>query len=246
MHLCASSPKIKKLDSLKAEKASSFMVGSDYYDKKFELSCNLYYTTIKDKIYFTDEGAPSGYDFVWTNAEEEAKVFSLELGGHYKIFDNLLFKSDLNLVRAKYDETTEVGEKNGENIRRTPQYTLGLGLEFMKNGWDIIFDGEIVGPMYIDLAWEEAGIDPSAIDEKVVQKTSTFSIWNIKVSKKLKKNTILFAGIKNLFDEVQENRSHKYDSVNGYEKIKAAAADAAFMYKPITGREMYCGMEIEF
>ena len=229
LHLCSGSPRVWKSSDLKGEKSVSFNLSADYYGKNYQLSANIFRTSLRDKIEFApaDENVKKlGYTYQWENVDD-AYVQGLELGAKVNLFRH--FKAGVNWTfnhgefkheRADWKDTPYA--KDSKHISRFPAMTGDLNLEYKPGTWVFSVTGSLQGKMYIDYMAENAS------DAKIKQ-TNTFMLFNCRVAKQLGKVFTVYAGGKNIFSYIQDEKH---------------TDDAAFMYAPVYGATWYAGASI--
>lgn len=241
LHLCSGSPRVNKPADLKPEKSISFNFGADYSTSRFNINLNLFRTNLKNKIGFADASEASaqlGYTYEWENI---GKAYSqgIESGTKVALLSILSFDLNFAYTDAQYENPREDwvdhpihGNKYAEDskyISRVPQITGGIQLDFAPGMWDMVMDADYTGRMYIDYCKDEEVTDP----ESYIKHTDSFWVFNVRLARDFRLQSItlsLFAGSKNIFDYVQEERHPD---------------DAAFMYAPFTGRTIYGGLKIK-
>lgn len=234
LHLCSGSPRVWKSSDLEPETSLSYNLSADYYGKSIRLSTNLFRTDLKDKIGFTDadaDVAALGYDYQWKNIDD-AFVQGIELSVMANIAKHFDMGLDVTLNQGEYNNVREdwVGTKYesvSKYISRFPTTTGNLKIEYTPETWTFTLTGNYQGTMYIDYYNEE--IDPLVGDQSKIKKTDPFMLCNARVSKKLAPFK-LYAGVNNIFNYVQDEKH---------------LDDAAFMYAPVYGTMVYCGISIE-
>jgi outer membrane receptor for ferrienterochelin and colicins len=227
LHLCSGSPRVWKSSDLKPETSVSYNFSADYYGARVRISVNLFHTRLKDKIGFIDaepKVAALGYDYQWKNIDN-AFVQGLELSVVTNLAKRLEMGVDFTLNRGKYDNAREdwLGtsyEHNSKYIPRFPATTGNVRVEYTPGTWTFTLNGNYQGTMYIDYYSEEP-------DLSKIKKTNPFSLFNARVSKRLNRSKIIYAGANNIFNYTQDERH---------------LDDAAFMYAPVFGTMIYAGM----
>jgi len=241
LHLCSGSPRINKPADLKPEKSMSFNFGADYSTTKYNISLNLFRTNLQDKIGFADASEASaqlGYTYEWENI---GKAYTQGVETGIKVAPLSILSFDLNVAytdaqyenpRGDWTNHPVHGNKYAEDskyISRVPGITGGIELDFSPGMWDMVMDADYTGRMYIDYCKDDEVTD----HESYIKHTDPFWIFNARLARdfRLQNTTLsLFAGAKNIFDYVQEERHPD---------------DAAFMYAPFTGRTIYGGLKIK-
>ena len=237
LHLCSGSPRVYKGGDLKPEKSVSLNVGADYHTERFALSANIFRTNLKDKIGFVDaseDAAGLGYTYEWQNIGD-AYTQGIELGLRMPFGENLTCNLNLAYTDAQYKDEREDWVNahpeyadDSKYISRTPEMTGGIKLYYRPVNWELGLDCVYTGSMYIDYCEEEDVEEEGSY----IKHTDPFWVVGVKLSKKFPGRGITtFAGVKNLFDYVQDEKHPD---------------DAAFMWAPYTGRVIYGGMEVEF
>jgi len=229
LHLCSGSPRVFKPGELSPERSVSFSVSADYTKERYMVSVNVFRTNLTDKIGFveaSDAYKSRGYSYMWSNIGD-AHTQGMELG-----FKSLLGKEltlDLNFTwtDARYERERDdwKGTKyhgDSKYIPRVPRTTGGMKLDYSPGRWELVLDCVYTGRLYIDYFRNEDV--PTEIKH-----TEPFVVVNSKVSRKLTRRISVYAGAKNLFDYVQDDKRPD---------------DAAFMWAPYIGRIVYGGMKV--
>jgi len=258
LHLCSGSPRVYKPGGLKPEKSVSLNLAADYHTDRYVLNANIFRTNLADKIGFVDATSDlksRGYDYLWQNIGD-AYTQGIELGFRRLVAKDLTLGLNFTYTDAQYKERredwlmsgedylaawqeeygTEKGtslfnqwwpeyNKAGENskyIPRVPRITGGLNLEYNPGNWNLVLDCIFTGRMYIDYFYD--GAAPSEIKH-----TSSFVVFNPRISRKLSRGVSFYWGAKNLFDYLQKDKRPD---------------DAAFMWAPYIGRIFYGGLKV--
>lgn len=231
LHLCSGSPRVWKSSGLKGEKSLSFNLSADYYGKNYQVSANLFRTNLRNKIEFadaSDEVKKLGYTYQWENVAD-AYVQGIELGIKWRPLQNVqaglnwtINEGRYNKVRADWEGTSYA--EDSRNISRFPKMTGDLTLDYTPGTWTFSLSSSLQGRMYIDyLAENEAN--------RKIKHTDAFTLFNLRVAKKVGKYFTVYAGGKNIFSYVQDERH---------------TDDAAFMYAPVYGATWYGGVSLRF
>lgn len=228
LHLCSGSPRVWKSSDLKAETSRSANFSADYYGDHFQISANVFYTYLKDKIDFTDadENVQNlGYTYQWRNIDD-AVVKGIELSVLANPVRHLNLGADFGINSGKYKKTREdwAGtpyENISKYIPRFPTTTGSLKIEYAPHSWNFTVYGLYQGKMYIDYLSETPA-------NSKIKETDPYMTFNASVSKTFGK-VRLYAGGKNIFSYTQDE---KY------------LDDAAFMYAPVYGALYYGGISI--
>lgn len=228
LHLCSGSPRVWKSSELKAETSRSTNFSADYYGHHFQISANLFYTLLKNKIDFADadeEVKKLGYTYQWENIDD-ATVSGMELTVMANPVKNLNIGADFALNNGKYKnlrsdwEGTKYADAS-KYISRFPSTTGSVKLEYSPKTWLFTLYGIYQGKMYIDYI--------SEIEEnKKIKETNPYITFNARVSKNFGIFN-LYAGAKNIFNYVQDEKH---------------LDDAAFIYAPLYGAQYYAGVSI--
>lgn len=230
LHLCSGSPRVWKSSSLKGERSFSMNLSADYYGKNYQLSANIFRTNLRDKIEFAeaDENVKKlGYTYQWENVDN-AYVQGIEVSAKMSLMRDLKAGLSWTWNHGEYDNERAdwVGTayaKDSKYISRFPSMTGDLNLEYQPGTWTFSLYGSLQGPMYIDYMAEEDA-------NKKIKKTNAFMLFNCRVSKQVSKLFTIYAGGKNIFGYVQDERH---------------TDDAAFMYAPVYGATWYAGVNIK-
>lgn len=236
LHLCSGSPRVYKPGNLDPEQSIGYTLSADYDGEWFFPYASIFRTDLKDKIGLADASADAkllGYDYEWENIGD-AYTQGAETGIEFLFAKILKLGGSFTYTDAQYqEERSDWSTYHPEfasvskYIPRTPEYTAGLFANLMIGNWEINLNANWTGKMYIDYYEDDDIANP---DSEIVH-TPSFWVVNTKVAKHkfLSDNITIFAGVKNLFDEVQEDKRPD---------------DAAFMYAPYYGRIIYAGMSI--
>lgn len=230
LHLCSGSPRVWKSSELKGERSLSFNLSADYYGEIFQLSANLFRTNLNDKIDFKrgDETVKKlGYTYQWVNIDD-AYVQGIELAAKVNPFKDFTAGLNWTFNQGKYKHVREDWAdseyaKDSKNISRFPAMTGDLDLQYTPGTWTFSLTGSLQGKMYIDYNSENEA-------NSKIKKTDTFTIFNCRVAKQLNNMFTLYAGGKNIFSYVQDEKH---------------TDDAAFMYAPVYGATWYVGASIK-
>ncbi|MDY6968111.1 MAG: TonB-dependent receptor [Spirochaetota bacterium] len=240
LHLCSGSPKIAKPSSLDPEKSVSYSISADYVEHRYYFGICYTRIEVKDKITF-EPTSITGYDFEWRNmgdaysntieAEAGIEVIRdlLELDLSYAFMDARYDKNPFKEFDAEVwgDDGQSKWEKfkgNGKYIPRAPEQTGSISLNLTPDPFSFLVSGRYTGALYIEYFKDDC------LDD--IKKTEPFWIVDTRVAYSFdNKRGQVFAGIKNLFDYVQEDKR---------------TDDAAFMWAPFTGSKFYGGCKIRF
>ncbi len=224
LHLCSAAPLIYNSGTLKPEKSLSYNISGEYVSSQYILDFNIFRTDIKKKIYFSEEDAPSGFDFIYLNGGD-AYTQGFETNASIPLHHSLRLILGFAYTDAKYEEAQDYSIGTSKYIMRTPEVAGLLNLEYSnsKCGMKANFSGRFTGRMYIE----------NYVEEKI-ERTPSYNLWDIKVTKNLGHFFISF-GVDNVFNHVQR-------------KIYNASEDesAAYIYAPLTGRYIYAAAGVNY
>lgn len=136
--------------------------------------------------------------------------------------DLKLAQDNLTSVKGREAEYRQF-ERDSRNVSRFPAMTGDFTLEYTPGTWTFTLTSSLQGKMYIDYL-AEAGMQESKIKE-----TNTFMLFNCRVAKRLGNAFTVYAGGKNIFSYIQDEKH---------------TDDAAFMYAPVFGATWYAGVSI--
>ncbi|WP_276806007.1 TonB-dependent receptor [Prevotella pallens] len=241
LHLCSGSPRVWKSSNLKGERSISYNFSADYYTKNVQLSANIFRTDLKDKIQFapaSDDVKKFGYTYQWENVDD-AYVQGIELGIKWNPFKDFKTGVSWTFNQGKFKhERAEWSDPNSEEcvatparlayakeskyISRFPAMTGDFTLEYTPGTWSFALTGSLQGTMYIDYNSEDAP------ETSKIKKTSTFTLWNLRVAKRFGSFSV-YGGGKNIFSYLQDEKH---------------GDDAAFMYAPVYGATWYAGVSL--
>lgn len=228
LHLCSGSPRVWKSSDLKAETSRSTNFSADYYGHQIQISANIFYTYLKDKIDFTDADEKVkniGYTYQWRNIDD-AVVKGIEMMILVNLLKSLNIGADFGVNSGEYKKVRQdwAGtqyENNSKYIPRFPTTTGSLKIEYAPRTWNFSVYGLYQGKMFIDYMSEDAS------KSKIMQ-TDPYMTFNVSVSR-IFGNVRLYAGGKNIFSYIQN---------------KKYLDDAAFIYAPVYGAQYYAGISI--
>ncbi|MBO6118817.1 MAG: TonB-dependent receptor [Bacteroidales bacterium] len=243
LHLCSGSPRVWKSSDLKGESSVSYNLSADYYAKKFQFSVNLFRTDLKNKIQFIpaeDNVKLLGYTYQWENIDD-AYVQGLELGLRTNFIKDVDFEMDWTFNQGKFkherkewsdpdDETNQEFPnrlnyaKESKYISRFPSFTGDFTLDYTPDTWTFSLTGSLQGSMYIDYNSADDG------NASKIKKTTPFMLFNCRIAKKIGNNFTVYAGGKNIFNYIQDEKH---------------TDDAAFMYAPVYGATWYAGLTVK-
>ncbi len=234
MHLCSGSPRVYKPLELRPEKSISFNVSGEYRSQRLVVDANLFRTNLRNKIGFTSAGEHAqrlGYTYEWQNIAE-AYTQGLELGIQTAVGKDLTLDLSGAYIDARYSqarpdwlEAHPDYAEDSKYLPRTPLTTAGLGVTYTPGPWNLNVSANYTGPMYVDYYQDDDVWSPGS---KIVR-TPSFVVTDCKFSRDVWGVFMLFGGVHNLFDYVQQERHPD---------------DAAFVFAPITGRVIYGGMRV--
>lgn len=119
--------------------------------------------------------------------------------------------------------------RDSRKVSRFPGMTGDLLVEYTPGTWSFTLMGSLQGRMYIDYTFDGADDVEIAANSKI-KETPTFTTWNLRAAKKIGKYFTVYAGGKNLFGYLQDEKH---------------TDDAAFMYGPVFGTTWYAGVTID-
>ncbi len=228
LHLCSGSPRVWKSGDLRPEKSKSFNLSIDYEIlNNITTSINIYRTNLEDKTGFSEAGGDIkslGYTYQWVNIDN-AYVQGIETELNINIIKELALNLDFTYSKGQYDNERDdwIGTEFAsisKYIPRIPKYAGRAELKFISNWCNIFIEGNYHGTMYIDYFSEDGNLNKIKITEPYI-------LFNTRISKKLFNTFEVYCGLKNITDYIQPEKH---------------LDDAAFMYAPTFGREIYGGI----
>ncbi|MDD2513483.1 MAG: TonB-dependent receptor [Proteiniphilum sp.] len=228
LHLCSGSPRVWKSSDLKAETSRSINLSADYHGHRYQLSANLFYTYLKDKIDFSDADEQVknlGYTYQWRNIDD-AVVQGIEMSLQVNPVHYLSIGADVGFNKGVYQNAREDWknteyENVSDRIPRFPSTTGSIKAEYTPYGWNFTLYGLYQGSMYIDYFSEEAA-------SAKIKKSDPYMTVNASLSKTFGK-VRLYGGGKNIFSYLQDEKH---------------LDDAAFLYAPVYGALWYAGISV--
>ena len=245
LHLCSGSPKVYKPAGLKPESSVTVNAGVQY-NLTTSVLLGLSYTliNIKDRIDFGEGSVPTGYNYTWANVGD-AVSHGLDINLKWRISAALDIDLGFSLVDARYSANpyesydadtwgeSTIGavqaqanhntfKERGKYLLRTPKTSGTLTVNYKPGDFAFYMNILFTGPMYITYSPDDEYL-------REILKTPVFAVANLRTSWKASRTMTLFAGVKNLFNFVQEDKR---------------TDDAAFIWGPYTGREIYGGASL--
>ena len=169
-----------------------------------------------------------GYTYQWRN-EDDAYVQGIELGAKANLFKDFVAGLNWTFNQGKFkhergDWAETKYAKDSKNISRFPAMTGDLTLDYTPGTWTFSVSSSLQGKMYIDYNSEDHP------ETSKIKKTDTFMLFNCRVAKQLGRLFTVYAGGKNIFSYVQDEKH---------------LDDAAFMYAPVYGATWYVGASVK-
>lgn len=228
LHLCSGSPRVWKSSELKEETSRSINLSADYYGHRFQVSANLFYTYLKNKIDFTDADEQVknlGYTYQWRNIDD-AEVQGIEMSLQMNPIRYVSLGADFGINRGIYKKVRENWndtpyESVSKRIPRFPSTTGSLQAEYAPHGWIFTLYGLYQGSMHIDYYSENS-------NRSMIKETAPYVTFNASISKRIGMIR-LYCGGKNIFGYLQDEKH---------------LDDAAFLYAPVYGSLWYAGISI--
>ncbi|MDD3955891.1 MAG: TonB-dependent receptor [Proteiniphilum sp.] len=228
LHLCSGSPRVWKSSDLKAETSRSANLSADYYGHHIQLSANIFYTYLKDKIDFTDADEDVknlGYTYQWRNIDD-AVVKGVEMTLLLNPMKDLNIGTDFSINSGSYKNTREDWrgtpyEGISNKISRFPSTSGSVKIEYAPHNWNLTIYGLYQGKSYIDYISEVE-------NNSKIKETDPYMTFNASISRTFGK-VRLYAGGKNIFSYIQDERH---------------LDDAAFLYAPVYGALYYAGISL--
>lgn len=228
LHLCSGSPRVWKSSELKPETSRSANFLADYYGHHLQVSANVFYSYLKNKIDFADADdnvKNLGYTYQWRNVDD-AVVQGVELTVLANPVRNLNVGVDFAFNHGTYKNEREDWKETkyqgiSKYIPRFPTTTGSVKVEYTPSTWHFMLYGLYQGKMYIDYISEKEELSK-------IKETSPYMTFNARVSKRFG-IVRLYAGANNIFNYLQDEK--RLD-------------DAAFMYAPVYGTLFYGGVSI--
>ena len=224
LHLCSCAPLIYNPGNLKPERSLSLSMSGEYSANKLFVEINIFRTAIRKKIYFTRQGAPNGFDFIYVNGSG-AYSQGIEGEGRYEFSRMLDLNFGFTLNDARYTQPQDYSIGRSRMIMRTPFYAGIVNLKYTHPATAITasLSGHLTGNMYIE-----------NYVERRIDKTAPFTTWNIIFQKQFNnKHLMLAAGIDNIFNYIQKVI---------YNPLLEQGS--TYVYAPLVGRYMYVSLKL--
>ena len=130
--------------NLNSQRSLESDLGIHYHTSNHNIDFSFFYNKVYDYMYLspTDELAPEGSGFVYSYAQQDAKLYGGELAINVAPTSFIKFHTDYAMVIAKQD--------NGERLPFIPQHKLNTSVRFFVKG-NQIFDSP-----FVNLNWKHA------------------------------------------------------------------------------------------
>lgn len=209
-----------------------FVVGDGFLN----LDGSLFYT------YFTNQILPDYSDpnkIIYDNLNGFAVTQGASLNADWELASGLDITLGLTYVDTYKREPDEFGIET-----RTPQIlasrfsgTFSLGYTFAKPNITIDYIGLVKGPMYM----------PVFPNDTRPEKSPLYSLQNVQVTKRFKKNFELYGGVKNILNFVPEEEVilrafDPFDRLVDVNNPNNFSFDPTYSYAPIQGRKFQLGL----
>ncbi|MFT5749354.1 MAG: iron complex outermembrane receptor protein [Ancylomarina sp.] len=130
--------------NLNPQKSLESDLGIHYHTSNHNIDFSFFYNKVYDYMYLapTNEPAPEGSGFVYSYAQQDAKLYGGELAINVAPTSFMKFHTDYAMVIAKQD--------NGERLPFIPQHKLNTSVRFFVKG-NQVFDSP-----FVSLNWKHA------------------------------------------------------------------------------------------
>jgi outer membrane receptor for ferrienterochelin and colicins len=194
------------------------------------LESNLFYTRLSDTfdLQETNDVQTPEQEFTRFNSADAA-VYGVEFNLAWEL--NEMFRLDLGYVeqRSRFDSAS--GDFGSRNFDRTPERYGVLGLTVDTAWCEVFLGAKYTGSMEVP---HYAGF----IAEDRLENSPSFLTFDLGLSKTIplkdRQSVTLTAGVKNIFDDYQDDLDRGPDR------------DSAYIYGPRYPRQFYVGCQISF
>ncbi len=176
--------------NLKPQKSFESDLGIHYHTSNHNIDFSFFYNKVYDYIYLapTDEITPEGSGFVYSYAQQDAKLYGGELAINVAPTSFMKFHTDYSMVIAKQDD--------GENLPFIPQHKLNTSVRFFVKG------NKLFNSPFVSLNWKHAFEQkkPSEFESN----TPAYDLIALQTGSDIKLGkyqTSLLFSVNNLFDE---------------------------------------------
>lgn len=211
------------------ERSNNVSYALSYEKDMLTATASVAYTDIKNLAYVDDSAATP----VLKNSDGTVAVKNADIVVGYAISPSLSISGGYE--RFWYDDEY----KNLLYIAATEQQAR-LMLDYDKDGWDAVMTATWTGSRDLsDYGYGDRYNDAAMTDAKSTHAPS-FTTVDVKISKEINKNFMVYIGAKNLFDYTQTEHESPlfYDNTGAY--------DVGHIWGPLRGRMTYAGIKAKF
>ncbi|PKQ65749.1 hypothetical protein BZG02_01715 [Labilibaculum filiforme] len=191
--------------NLDAQRSLESDLGVHYHSQNHNIDFSVFYNKVYDYIYLapSDEPAPEGTGFVYSYAQQNAKLYGGELAINVAPASFIKFHTDYSMVIAKQD--------NGERLPFIPQHKLQTSVRFFAKG------NKTFESPFISFNWKHAleQNDPAKFESK----TAAYNLIGIQTGTDLKLGNYqasVLLSANNLFNEVYTDHLSSLKQLNFY------------------------------
>ncbi len=191
--------------NLDPQKSLESDLGIHYHTQNHNIDFSVFYNKVYDYIYLapSDEPAPEGTGFVYSYAQQNAKLYGGELAINVAPTSFIKFHTDYSMVIAKQD--------NGERLPFIPQHKLQTSVRFFAKG------NKTFESPFISLNWKHA-LEQNH-PAKFESKTAAYNLIEIQTGTDLKLGNYqasLLLSANNLFNEAYTDHLSSLKKLNFY------------------------------
>lgn len=176
--------------NLTPQKSLESDLGIHYHTHNHNIDFSFFYNKVYDYMYLapTDEIAPEGSGFVYSYAQQDAKLYGGEVAINVAPTSFMKFHTDYAMVIAK--------QNDGENLPFIPQHKLNTSVRFFVKG------NQVFNSPFISFSWKYAFKQnkPAQFESK----TPNYNLMGIQAGSDIKLGkyqTSLLCSVSNLFNE---------------------------------------------
>ncbi|UXS03747.1 TonB-dependent receptor [Agrobacterium tumefaciens] len=169
-------------------------------DDRLTLTGNLFYMDMKNAQYNIPVQVTSTLTQSYTINAEEAHAYGLEIGGDYRVLDNLTFKANAGLLKTEIERMSSNTTYEGNEFAKSPGYMVSFGAS-----WDVTEKFNVSGQVrHLDGYYSDIGNTKAYVIEP-------YTIADVRASYQFREGLKVYGYVKNVFDEraptyMQQNR----------------------------------------
>lgn len=173
---------------------------ANLFNDRLTVSGNLFYMDFKNAQYNIPVVISTGVVQTYTINADKAHAYGLEVGGDYRLLDNLTLKASAGLLQTRIDRISSNVSYTGKEFAKSPGYMLSFGAS-----WDVTEKFNVNGNVrHLDGYYSDIANTPIYV-------IKPYTIADVRLSYQVADNLQLYGYVKNIFDTraptyMQQNR----------------------------------------